>query len=351
MSNRYHINPQTGEAKPCSAQIQCRFGGDTPHFDTKEEAQAAAEKVMSEKYGSTQALKKEQREEADEYDKEFKNEARMALMMNVLGGSNSKIPSRESFGYLKRSQARMNSDVIQNTVQAFEKNEETGEYSITMNNGEVWKGKDGGTKYAGLEGIDPQSIVGQSVYMVVNRNNKLVYGMEAPGSSSLGRNSYNMIVNSEPIDVFAPEGEVKSIVHIQPEEALSYEELKDIEEGYATSSPEVRARMAAIVEKRERARKALEEEPQRFQMDQSEQWLEEARESREALQQSVMKDVIEKNMDLVSAYRAEMKKPDKHSFKKPLRELAKIATAEYNKREEGKISYQDVLLYIASKNL
>lgn len=154
MSNRYHVNPETGEAKPCSAEIQCRFGGDAPHFDTKEEAQGAAENMMAEKYGSTTALKK--------------------------------------------------------------------------------KGDD--------------------------------------------------------------------------------------------------------------------EQP-RYQGDQSEQWLEEARESREALQEAVMKDAIEKNMALVSAYHAEMKKPDKHSFKKPLRELAKIATAEYNKREAGKISYQDVLWYISSKNL
>ena len=58
MANRYHVNPETGEAKPCTAEIQCRFGGDTPHFDTKEEAQAAAETLMSEKFGATQPLKK-----------------------------------------------------------------------------------------------------------------------------------------------------------------------------------------------------------------------------------------------------------------------------------------------------
>lgn len=64
MSNRYHVNPETGEAKPCSAEIQCRFGGDAPHFDTKEEAQGAAEKMMAEKYGSTTSLKKDSSDSA-----------------------------------------------------------------------------------------------------------------------------------------------------------------------------------------------------------------------------------------------------------------------------------------------
>lgn len=58
MSNRYHVNPQTGEARPCSANVQCRFGSAAEHFDTEKEAQAAAEKMMAEKYGSTSSLKK-----------------------------------------------------------------------------------------------------------------------------------------------------------------------------------------------------------------------------------------------------------------------------------------------------
>ena len=58
MANRYHVNPETGEAKPCTAEIQCRFGGDTPHFDTKEQAQEHGERLLSQQHGLTKTLKK-----------------------------------------------------------------------------------------------------------------------------------------------------------------------------------------------------------------------------------------------------------------------------------------------------
>lgn len=37
---KYHINPQTGNPGVCRASIQCRFGGQSSHFATKEEARA-----------------------------------------------------------------------------------------------------------------------------------------------------------------------------------------------------------------------------------------------------------------------------------------------------------------------
>lgn len=58
MANRYHVNPETGEAKPCTAEIQCRFGDDTPHFDTKEQAREHAERLLSQQHGNSIALKK-----------------------------------------------------------------------------------------------------------------------------------------------------------------------------------------------------------------------------------------------------------------------------------------------------
>lgn len=40
---KYHINPETGVPGPCRATKQCRFEGQTDHFDSKEAAQAAYE--------------------------------------------------------------------------------------------------------------------------------------------------------------------------------------------------------------------------------------------------------------------------------------------------------------------
>lgn len=57
MSNRYHINPDTGRANQCGAKIKCRFGADTEHYDTKESAQKAFENSMSSETVS-QSLKK-----------------------------------------------------------------------------------------------------------------------------------------------------------------------------------------------------------------------------------------------------------------------------------------------------
>jgi hypothetical protein len=43
---RYHINPETGRPNQCTAKVRCRFGTDTQHFDSKEEARAGYEKQM-----------------------------------------------------------------------------------------------------------------------------------------------------------------------------------------------------------------------------------------------------------------------------------------------------------------
>lgn len=43
---KYHINPETGRANQCYAKKTCRFGADTKHYATKEEARAGYEKSM-----------------------------------------------------------------------------------------------------------------------------------------------------------------------------------------------------------------------------------------------------------------------------------------------------------------
>lgn len=51
--NKFHINSQ-GVAKPCSANVRaCRFGGDSTHFDTIEEAQKVAEQQLNEEFSHT----------------------------------------------------------------------------------------------------------------------------------------------------------------------------------------------------------------------------------------------------------------------------------------------------------
>lgn len=51
MINRFHINPETGEARTCRAELNCPFGGDDEHFETVEQAREHAEAVLRNKYG------------------------------------------------------------------------------------------------------------------------------------------------------------------------------------------------------------------------------------------------------------------------------------------------------------
>lgn len=44
---KFHINPETGSPGPCSAKIQCRFGSDSEHFNSPDEARVAYEKQHS----------------------------------------------------------------------------------------------------------------------------------------------------------------------------------------------------------------------------------------------------------------------------------------------------------------
>lgn len=61
---RYHISPKTGRPNICSAKTPeaCKFsqeaGRTVDHFDTKEEAQAHIEKVLSEQYAETSSQNK-----------------------------------------------------------------------------------------------------------------------------------------------------------------------------------------------------------------------------------------------------------------------------------------------------
>lgn len=48
MADRYHINPETGRANKCTAAAgNCRFGADTAHDATKEQARVRYEKQMA----------------------------------------------------------------------------------------------------------------------------------------------------------------------------------------------------------------------------------------------------------------------------------------------------------------
>lgn len=58
---KYHVNPESGKVGQCSATIKCKFAKDgqiPKHFDGKEEAKEAVEKVLSREFGSTQSLTK-----------------------------------------------------------------------------------------------------------------------------------------------------------------------------------------------------------------------------------------------------------------------------------------------------
>lgn len=47
-TKKYHVNPKTGRPGECRAIHQCKFGDEKSHFDSKEEAQKAIEKKLSE---------------------------------------------------------------------------------------------------------------------------------------------------------------------------------------------------------------------------------------------------------------------------------------------------------------
>jgi hypothetical protein len=50
MSNKYHVNPATGDVAVCHAKTRaCIYGGDENHGDTRETAQAKYEESMATK--------------------------------------------------------------------------------------------------------------------------------------------------------------------------------------------------------------------------------------------------------------------------------------------------------------
>lgn len=64
---KYHINPETGNPNKCVAKPgNCRFGADTNHYGSKDEARAAYEFQMREK--ASQALRRKQQTEAESED-------------------------------------------------------------------------------------------------------------------------------------------------------------------------------------------------------------------------------------------------------------------------------------------
>lgn len=58
-ANKYHINSQ-GEAKPCAAQVKCRFGGETGvenHFSTVEAAQAEVQSRLQQEFSHVASVR------------------------------------------------------------------------------------------------------------------------------------------------------------------------------------------------------------------------------------------------------------------------------------------------------
>lgn len=50
MTKNFHISPDSGEARPCSATVkECPFGENMPHFENKQQAQAYFESIMEPK--------------------------------------------------------------------------------------------------------------------------------------------------------------------------------------------------------------------------------------------------------------------------------------------------------------
>lgn len=45
--SKFHINPETGNPGPCSAKVKCRFGDDSEHYSSADEARTAYEKQNS----------------------------------------------------------------------------------------------------------------------------------------------------------------------------------------------------------------------------------------------------------------------------------------------------------------
>lgn len=70
MSEKYHINPETGNANKCFAKPgNCRFGSDSNHYASKDEARSAYENSMAgQEFAKKKALKKnpELREKTEE---------------------------------------------------------------------------------------------------------------------------------------------------------------------------------------------------------------------------------------------------------------------------------------------
>lgn len=58
--SKFHINPETGRPNQCTAKIKCRFGADTKHYASKDEARVGYEKDMKEQTLSKSLKKSEQ---------------------------------------------------------------------------------------------------------------------------------------------------------------------------------------------------------------------------------------------------------------------------------------------------
>lgn len=58
-ANKFHINSD-GEAKPCSAQVRCRFGGESGvenHFSSAEEAQAEVQNRLQKEFSQVSSVR------------------------------------------------------------------------------------------------------------------------------------------------------------------------------------------------------------------------------------------------------------------------------------------------------
>lgn len=97
--SKFHVN-ENGEARPCSAQVQCRFGADAEHFDNKEGAQKFAEEKMAEEFNGGMTPRKLKSEKED-----FESGAR-ALAKLMLEASDQKADDKTVDAIVKERRGR-----------------------------------------------------------------------------------------------------------------------------------------------------------------------------------------------------------------------------------------------------
>ena len=109
--NRYHINPQTGQANVCKAKKECRFGDDEDHFISAEEARKSYElktaEIISE-FDRTGAIRDYEKEKLAGISKQHK-----ALIQRLKKENPASTESIEKLEELEE-ELRIQTDIVRN---------------------------------------------------------------------------------------------------------------------------------------------------------------------------------------------------------------------------------------------